>query len=165
MTKVIMKDQDHPEARYLPAPARGWRMLWWVGVLFTAVGFVDLLLVWYPAQFGTAEWVAFLNGLPVPTIGVLLMSASAVSMGWGRYFWFGMALLALALGLILMAGILFGTTFPIALKMLTDPTLLAGVKKAVLKSFFQLFFYLTAYLVTIRVLWQWREKGEPVRAG
>ncbi|MGH7559792.1 MAG: hypothetical protein ACRENB_02100 [Gemmatimonadales bacterium] len=147
----------------VPTPERAWRIAWWMGLVFFAVGAVDLLLVWYPPNFGTAEWefgssAAMLNGLPVPTLGALLMTASAVALGWSWYFWPGVAVLVLSFLAIVGAGILFGTTFPIALKAVTEPVLLTGIKKAVLKSFLQVGLYSVAYLGALKLLWGWRPK-------
>ena len=49
-----------------------------VGLAFLVAGGADLVLTWFPAAFGTAEWefgtiTQTLNGLPVPTLGLALV--------------------------------------------------------------------------------------------
>jgi hypothetical protein len=76
-------------------------------------------------DFGSPEWefgssVALLNGLTVPTLGLFLMVAGATSSGWAGFRWPGVIILAtgLATGLlaVVLIGLLFVTTIPIALR-------------------------------------------------
>jgi hypothetical protein len=130
----------------------------------------------FPIQdFGSPEWefgssVALLNGLTVPTLGLFLMVAGATSSGWAGFRWPGVIILAtgLATGLlaVVLIGLLFMTTIPIALRSTQDPNMAIGLQKATAKTLVQLVAYATAYLAALVYLARWgrsRSNAAPLR--
>ena len=113
-----------------------------------------------PSNFGSPEWefgssVALLNGLTVPTLGLLLMVAGATSSGWAGFRWPGVIILAIGLVAIVLVGLLFVTTIPIALRSTQDPMVALGLKKATAKTLVQLAAYLAAYLAALVYVLRW----------
>lgn len=143
MPKVLTgrDTEPSPEVQTRAQPPSS-RSVWaWTGLAFLIVGGVDLVLTWFPMQFGNREWefgsvTAALNGLPVPLLGLAaLIWASAE----GRRKW--MATLSAVVGAILFVGVLVGlilwaTGIPLALQAV-PANLSAGLKKALLKTSIQ----------------------------
>ncbi len=110
----------------------------WTGLAFLIVGGVDLVLTWFPMQFGNREWefggvTAALNGLPVPMLGLAAMIWAA---GEGRRRW--MAIVSLVAAIALFLGILGGvvlwaTGIPLALQAV-PAQVAVGLKKALVKT-------------------------------
>ncbi len=116
------------------SPDFGWYLLGWVGLVFALVGGFDLLLTWYPLNFGNPNWEfgtvsATLDGLPVTTLGLALLLGAAVARG-KRWLVRTMSVVFVALALVIvLAAMLYATDVPIALQSMTDPLIALGLKK------------------------------------
>lgn len=175
MTKLSFPIRDDSIEGPLPSgrpgvPPPGWHFVWWIGVLFLVVGLTDIVLVFIPSNFGSPEWefgssVALLNGLSVPTLGLLLMIAGATSSGWPGFRWPGVIILALGLVAIVLMGLLFVTTIPIALRSTQDPAVALGLKKATGKTLVQLVVYVSAYLGALVYLVRWGRSSSSSSTG
>lgn len=157
--KVLVQQEGAPRARLGAAPDFGWTLFGWLGVVFTAVGGIDLLLTWYPLHFGNPEWEfgtvsATLDGLPVLSMGLVMLLGTGAALGrrWLMLATIGV-LAALALA-ILAAAMLYATNVPIALKAVTEPAIRTGLKKAIAKASAQSVLYPLAY---VWIAWKaWR---------
>lgn|SRR5574341_444297 len=155
--KVLVQEAAKP--RLSPSPEFGWYLLSWIGLVFAAVGGVDLLLTWYPTQFGNAEWEfgtvsAALDGLPVMTLGLALLLGAGAVQG-ERWLVRTMAIVFAALAvLILLAAILYVTNVPIALKAVSQPMIRTGLKKAIVKAAGQSILYPLAFLWIALKAWR-----------
>jgi hypothetical protein len=138
-SKVLVRE-DGKKSRPAAAPdaASAWRWIGGFGLVLAVVGMGDFVLAWYPTNWGSPEWefatvTASYSGLPLPTMGLTALLASAVARGvrW--------QILLMSVGLILfafalLAGfLLFLTTVPVALGAVQGLPLL-GIKKAVAKT-------------------------------
>ncbi len=140
--KILTGQEGAPRAAPPPAEPSPSRSVWaWVGLAFLIVGGADLVLTWFPVQFGNHEWefgtvTAALNGLPVPILGLAAMIWAA---GEGHRKW--IATLSLAASVLLFLGILVGLILwamgvPLALQ--SVPAQLGlGLKKALVKTAIQ----------------------------
>ncbi|MGH7703640.1 MAG: hypothetical protein ACREMO_11130 [Gemmatimonadales bacterium] len=132
-TPARTESDREADARFL------WRLFGLIGVLFTAMGLVNLTIAWYPIRIGTPEWefgaiAAFLDATPSFTLGLCLLLGSALAAGRrGRSRMVVAVLLAMAF-LVLAAGVLYATTAPIALSHVNSAGALGAVKKALAKS-------------------------------
>jgi hypothetical protein len=124
----------------------------WTGLTFLLVGGFDFALTWYPSDFGNREWefgtvTASLNGLPVPTIGLVLLLAGAILLE--RRWWAGVVAVVSWVGMlwVLVGIVLWATTIPLAVQTV-PPEVALGLKKAVAKSALQSLMYpvILAYL-------------------
>lgn len=66
------------------APRTAWRVLGQFGFLLAVIGGIDIALHWYPPAFRSAEWefgtiATTLGSLPLPTMGLLAVLASALA--------------------------------------------------------------------------------------
>ena len=149
-TPKVLVQEAPAKPRLSPAPDFGWDLLGWIGLVFTAVGGVDLLLTWYPMNFGNPEWEfgtvsAALDGLPVLTLGLGLLMGAGVARGQ-RWLVRTMAVVLVVLAvLILAAAILYLTNLPIALQSVTQPVIRTGLKKAIAKAAGQSVLYPLAF--------------------
>jgi len=151
-----------------PDEAAGWSVLGLAGFLFFLVGFLDVLLVWYPLSFGTPAWefvciVQTLNGLPAPTIGLALMAASAIAQGRyqrARLLSFGLALTALV---VIVGAILFATNVPIALNAQIPELPRIGINKAIVKVVGQVVCYPVFLLWMATHVWRRAKAGQAER--
>lgn len=96
-----------------PAP---WSFIMGSGLVLAFIGWVDVLLLWYPLRFGDAEWEfgtasAMFDALPLATIGLIAVAvALRISGGvWLRRAVAGFALLAAVV--FIAAYILFALSF------------------------------------------------------
>ena len=149
-TPKVLVQEAPAKPRLSPAPDFGWDLLGWIGLVFTAVGGVDLLLTWYPMNFGNPEWEfgtvsAALDGLPVLTLGLGLLMGAGAARGQ-RWLVRTMAVvLALLAVLIVAAAILYLLNLPIALQSVTQPVIRTGLKKAIAKTAGQSVLYPLAF--------------------
>lgn len=136
-------------------PGPEWRVLLTIGLLFVVVGGFDVALVWYPARFGVPEFefasvAASLNSLPVVTMGVALLVVASSRLELRKTAWL-VLLVIIALGLlVLVGGVLFGLTVPLALQAEVEPVVLTGLKKQIVKGVVQLVAYGITYLMLAR---------------
>src|SRR5512135_2434530 len=109
MAERILKDETPAPQRSAvlqPSPDQGWRLLVLVGLIVGAAGWLDVLMLWYPPQFGKPEWEfgtvsAMFSGLPLATIGLALVMAGGLAAGWNKRLrvlgWFSAAVFVLLL--------------------------------------------------------------------
>jgi len=150
--RVLVRDEGKkPASRGAPDARTAWKWVGWLGFVLAVVGWWDFALTWYPLNFGSVEWefatvTASYSGLPLPTMGLMALAASAVAR---RVRW-QVILLSLALillGVALLLGfLLFLTTVPIALRAVEGIALL-GIRKAVAKTAMLAIMFPGAYLV------------------
>jgi hypothetical protein len=117
-----------------------------LGLVFTLVGGMDILLAWYPASFGNSEWkfgtvTTTLASFPLLAMGMVLLTGSA--MGRGRKWLMktmAIVLLVIVVALLGCAAIYLPQVSS-ALASVRDPTVKMGVQRAVLKTVAQLVMY------------------------
>lgn len=121
------------------AADQGWELLGWIGIAFALIGAVDLTLAVFPTRFGAAEWEfgtisAVLNGLPLPTLGLMFVLAAGIA----QHSRWRVALVCVASILLVLALIgaafLYVTIVPLALRDVTNPVVRLGLMKSVAKS-------------------------------
>lgn len=158
--RVLVRDREKKAARAAAPPDAdsAWRWIGAFGLVLAVVGLADFALAWYPMSFGTPEWefatvTASYSGLPLPTMGLTALIASAIARGvrW-QILLVSVGLLVLALFLI-GGYLLFLTTVPVALGAVEGVPLI-GIRKAIVKtSLLAIAFggtYLTAAIVGFR---------------
>lgn len=141
-----------------PDEQTAWSLLFVVGFGVAAVGSLDLALMFYPPQWASLDWEfgtigGFIEGLPLLTTGLGLMTAASAARGTrGRQWLLTIALLLLALVILGMATI-FALDVPAALRAVS-PVAKAGVTKAVFKTLAMGMIY--AGLYAALGVWTWR---------
>lgn len=147
---VELVSREERLERRAASPDFGWAMLGWTGAVLAVVGAQDLLLSLLPLGIGNPEWefgtvTAVLNGMPVLTMGLALLLASAAVRGLTlRVRVLAGALFVLA-ALILVGFTLYALTIPVALGSVADPGILLGLKKAIAKTAVQAVVYPLAF--------------------
>ena len=109
------------------------------GAALALAGFFDLVLAWVPLGIGNPEWefgtvTGMLNGLPLPTVGLVLVLISARERGrivLARIIGSVFAILAVA---TILAGVLYALDVPLALRAVQDPLAKSGLIKAIIKA-------------------------------
>lgn len=130
-------------------PSRAWRLAVWVGALLLLVGWTDLLLIWYPPQWGSPEWEfgtisTAANAVPLGTIGLAAVIAAGTALGRTRLV-LAAGLFAWAAAMFLGAlGVIYLLVVPIALR--GTPVAAAAVMKVtIVKTSFFLLLYVATY--------------------
>ncbi len=163
--RVLVREQSRREKPVLvPSPESGWHMVALAGLVLGAIGWLDLLLLWFPLHFGRAEWEfgtvsATFDALPLATLGLALLLAGVMASGWrGRLqalMWFSFGVLVL----MLAALVLYGLDLPLAWKGVAPETL-PMLKRAIAKTLVLAVAYLGAYSVFGVIAWRrWRTAG------
>lgn len=151
--RILVADQrtaaERPPSNATGDPGRAWNVALWFGALLVLIGWTDLLLIWYPPQWGSPEWEfgtisTAVNAVPLGTIGLVAVIAAGTALGRRR--------LLLAAGLFAWAGAVFlavlGTIYllvvPIALRG-TPAVAATAVKVAIVKTSFFLLLYVATY--------------------
>ena len=108
-----------PKLDLIPDPDQGWSWIGRFGILLSGVGLYDLVLLWVPTNFGNVDWEfgtvgASMAGLPLVTMGLAAMFASAVSTGAQKWLR-GVSVLMFILGLWVFASlVMFALDLPLA---------------------------------------------------
>lgn len=146
MTVIIPQESgrsatiERPKTAYLSsAYVDGWRLLWWMGVAFVVMSLIDIVLGWYPLNFGSPQWEfgtisATVSALWMPTLGLYLMLSSAI-LREDRLKAKAVAIVMIVMALWLVAlAILYATNIPIALRAVrTQDVLSINMKKSIVK--------------------------------
>jgi hypothetical protein len=128
--------------RLPPAPDYGWYLLGWLGLVFVIIGCTDLAMAWYPVLIGNPQWEfgtvsRTYDNLPLTSLGLGLLLGAGVARGvkwWTRIA----AVLFLVLALLVIGGlVLYATNIPLALRSVSDPLALSGLKRAIVKALVQ----------------------------
>jgi hypothetical protein len=131
--------------RHVPTEAV-WPLLGVVGLLFVVIGAADLVLAWVPSAFGSAEWEfgtigSTLNGLPLPSLGLMLILASGMAQG-SRWQVRSASIVSIVLIVALIAAaLMYITVVPVALADVTNGAVRTGLLKSIAKALLLLGLY------------------------
>ena len=145
-------DASSGRRRLAPAPDYGWYLMGWIGLAFLLVGGLDLALAWYPPQIGNPQWEfgtvsRTYDNLAITALGLTLLLGAGVARGV-RWWTRTVAVLFLVLAVLLLAGfVLYLLNIPLALKSVTDPVALSGLKRAMTKTMGQAVVYTVVFFV------------------
>ncbi len=150
--RVLVREEGRkPAGLAAPDTRTAWKWIGWLGFVLAVVGLWDFALTWYPLNFGSPEWefatvTASYSGLPLPTMGLMALAASAIArrVRW-QVILLSLVLLLLGVGLLL-GFLLFLTTVPMALRAVEGIALI-GIRKAVAKTTMLAVMFGGAYLV------------------
>jgi hypothetical protein len=140
--KVVLGGSEGSRRQWNPSLDVAWRLVGLLGALLVVVGLADLAITWWPLGFGNPEWefgtvTATMNGLPVPTLGLVAVAAAARAVGWLKAARV-VAVVLVGLTVVVVGGaVLYATTVPIAMKSVTNPVIQTGLTKAVIKTVVQ----------------------------
>ena len=158
MKQVILGSPGERSSRAQPDEQAAWAMVFLVGASLVAIGATDVAMLFYPARFASLDWEfgtisAFVDGLPVMTIGFSAMIVASAARGWRR--WRGvLAALALLMAIAtLVMLMIFVLDAPAAFRAI-NPAMRQSLTKAVVKTGFMGFVYVCLYAAL--GVWTWR---------
>jgi hypothetical protein len=156
---ALTRERERPTAPMSIRTDAAWTVLGITGVAFAFLGAVDQSLVWYPPAFGSPEWefgsvTAAFNALPVPVLGVMM----AMVAGLGRrQRWLvrtaSIILVCVAVA-VLVAGLLYALTVPVALSRINNDVVRTGLLKAIAKTVLQTGVYPLLFLTVAWKGWK-----------
>jgi hypothetical protein len=84
--RVIVGSEKAPPPPPPAFGARAWRTVTALGVVLAAAGLTDIALAFYPPNLGSAPWrfttlVSVMNGLPVLSLGFLVILMAGLALG------------------------------------------------------------------------------------
>jgi hypothetical protein len=131
-----------------------------LGMIFTFLGIVEVLLLWIPPQFANAAWEfatlsRTLDGMPMVALGLALIAYSGVHGSAADYRWVRAHAMALGVTsiLILALAAFYATVTPAVLAN-TPPEAMDAVRRAVIKTTFQLAAYFLLFGYIALSLWK-----------
>ena len=162
---TLLTQPGKPKREAKPGPAVG-RLALVAGIFIIIVGWVDILVGWFPLGFGSPEWEfgvvsATVDGLLLSTLGLVmtLLGASASGSRWGLRV--ASVWAAWVLVVLLVAGVFYALTVPVALGELGPAGLRAPLGRAVIKTSTLLAVYMCFYgwmeLQAFRGLREWNK--------
>jgi hypothetical protein len=118
--------------------ARAWRTVTALGVVLAAAGVTDIALAFYPPNLGSAPWrfttlVSVMNGLPVLSLGLLVVLMAGLALGSRAVVQVATAANALILLGLLVAVIGILTSMGATVADVADP-MRVGIRKATVKG-------------------------------
>ena len=143
---LVREDAKSRQKGAEPAPELGWYLLGGLGLVFALASGMDILLAWYPTNFGLAEWkfgtvAATLNGFPLFALGIILLTASAMARGRVRLTRVMAVILVVIIVWLIACAALYLPEVGTALASVTEPTVKGGLKRAITKTIAQLILY------------------------
>jgi hypothetical protein len=140
---LLQADRLAADPLTVSAPRTAWRYLGQFGVLLAVIGFVDIALHWYPPAFRSPEWefgtvASTLGALPLPTMGLLAVLASALA----RAVKGNLVAISVVLGLLAMfvaaAMLMFLLDVPVALRAVSaqgvPPQAATEIKRTIVRT-------------------------------
>ena len=135
-----------------------------IGSALAVVGLVDIGLLWYPVQLGSAGWEfatvsRTFTSAPMTLVGLVLMASGllrrGVSPGVVRGMAFGFAALSFLLVLLAM---LFGLAAPAALSQVSGEAAISALRRAMAKNVVEMVVYpITLVVIAAKLLRSVRE--------
>ena len=143
---LVREDAKTRQKGAEPAPELGWYLLGGLGLVFVLAAGVDILLAWYPTNFGVAEWkfgtvTATLTGFPLFALGIILVTASAMARGRVGLIRAMAVILVLIVVALIACAVLYVPEVSTAMASVTEPTLKMGLKRGITKTIVQLILY------------------------
>ncbi len=136
-----------------------WRAASALGLVLALIGIADAAAQWIPLRVGTPEWelgtvTYFFDTVPLALIGVVLLLGSGVALG-RRWQVRTVAIFCVLFAVMMwLAGVLFGTVVPLAIRSMRDPVGLTMLKKSLLKTGLQVTLYPFALLWLAGASWR-----------
>lgn len=140
------------------------------GLVLSLSGWVDILLFYYPAQFGQNEWefgtiAQTFDALPLPMMATVLLALGVRARGGHRIWPRGLAVLCALVALCLVGLlVIFVLDVPIAWKAMTgvpgpaqaqaSPAVVSGIKRGIAKVAAFGVGYVSAYTALAIGLWR-----------
>lgn len=163
---AVLDKQGTSVLRYRdPAVTEG-SLFFAIGSALAVVGVIDLSLVWFPMQLGTAGWEfaavsrTFTNA-PMTMVGLVLMAFGLVRRGTRPTMVRRMSVLFAALSLVLVAmGMLFALAAPAVLAQAAGGAAASALKRAIFKNGVEIVVYPVMLLTVAAILWRavWEDK-------
>jgi hypothetical protein len=135
-----------------------WNVATALGAAMAVVGWTDLVLLWWQPHFGNLPWEfgtigAHFAGMPLPTIGLALVSVGAMTRGWRRILRVLAVLSVLFALLAIVLGVLYVLDVFPAWRAVTGAGRPALVKAVVKTGVFGVV-YTAMYAYFGRLLWR-----------
>ena len=149
-----------PRAPSESGPFAFWPVLTAGGLALGAIGFIDLLLLWIPLEFGRPDWEfgaisAHFDGMALGTVGLILLLAAALAGGRRRVARaIGAACWAIGFALVVLF-VIYLLDVPIALQAAGERMRDAMVKSIAKTSIFALVYSLLYFWLGWRA---WRPR-------
>lgn len=132
------------------APDYGWYLMGRMGLCFVLIGMLDLALAWYPLKIGNPQWEfgtvsRSYDSLAITALGLTLLLGAGVARGV-RWWTRAAAIVFLLFAVWVLAGyVLYALNIPLALRSVTDPVALSGLKRAMAKTTGQAIVYCVVF--------------------
>ncbi|HSQ32976.1 MAG TPA: hypothetical protein VLN49_24140 [Gemmatimonadaceae bacterium] len=140
---LIQADRLAADPLTVSAPRTAWRYLGQFGVLLAVIGFVDIALHWYPPAFRSPEWefgtvATTLGSLPLPTMGLLAVLASALARAVKANLVAISVVLGLLAAFVAAAMLMFLLDVPVALRAVSaqgvPPQAATEIKRTIVRT-------------------------------
>jgi hypothetical protein len=136
-----------------------WRLTFGLGLLLVIVGGIEVVSLWMPPNLAIPAWRvrtagAFFDTFPQFGLGVVLLLAAAVALGWpGTIRTLATVCILLALALWAVAA-LYVSALPTVVNGVMDPGMRTQITKATLKTVLQALFYPAAFIILAVLSWR-----------
>lgn len=151
-----------------PNPEAAWAAAMWLGLMLALPGWLDIALLFVPAQWASIDWefgtiAATFSALPVGSFGLAAASVGAVAGGAGRMTRLLAVLWALATLVLLAMATVFALDVPVVLRAV-DQANRYGVTQVIMKTGLLAMLYVIVFAAM--TVWCWkRSRPSPKGVG
>lgn len=83
-TLLVQGADPKVRSALVPDSGHAWKIAGLTGATLAVIGWMDVLLLWYPARFGTPEWEfattsATIDALPLATLSLVVLSVATLA--------------------------------------------------------------------------------------
>lgn len=158
MQQVVLGSSSDGPGTVSPDEQTAWAMMFLIGLGLTVIGGVDVGLLFFPARWSSLDWEfgtvgAFIDGLPLVTMGFGAMVVASTGRGWLKWRAV-LAAAALLMAIVVLAMVvIFVLDGPAAFRAVS-PEMKPTLKKAVFKTGIMGAVYV--WIFAALGVWTWR---------
>jgi hypothetical protein len=123
-----------------------------IGIVFMLASLADLVLVFVPLKFGSAEWefgtaTSVMNNLPLFLVGIAFTTIAGFGKNSRSLLWIGAVVALLTWVIVAVLAVAFFRNVDEARRTVTDSVLKLGLSRSIIRTVIQIIVYLVGFAI------------------